>query len=81
MPKEKEFKLDIPSLYKKSAEDLLMFGWIYGQKQIVPSVSIKKSIELFMNFCNLSEDEFSVESAEIIFNRMNKQFLFEKKIT
>jgi len=78
MPKEKNFKNEIPALYKKNAEDLLMYGWVTAQKAIVPSLSVSKSIKLFMDHFNISEDDMSLETAQMVYNRLNETFLKQK---
>ncbi len=73
MTKEKPFKIDIPRLYKRAAEDLLMYGYVSGMRRALPDVSTKKAIEMFLKDFGLEEHQYSYECAYTTFGRLQKE--------
>lgn len=72
MTKEKPLHASIPNIYKRCAEDLLMYGYVAGMQRALPSVSLKKCIEMYMKDFNLEEDDYPQESARRTFSRIRK---------
>jgi hypothetical protein len=73
MTKRKPIAADIPKLYQRNAEDLLMYGYVIGMQTALPSVSTKKCIEMFMISFGLHEDIYSFDCAYATFMRLRKE--------
>ncbi len=73
MPKEKECTRLIPRIYKKNAESILLFSWVNAQRKIVPTVTVEQAIWSFFKFYDI--DDWDMECARMIFNRMQKEYL------
>lgn len=73
MTKDKPFKEDIPKMYRRSAEDLLMYGYVSGLQKGLPDLSTKKCIELFLQEFGLEEDDYPFECAYTTFGRIRKE--------
>lgn len=71
---KKNVFIDVPSLYRKQALDLIMYGYVHGIQKAMPSVSVKDAIMIFADSNNLDEDDFSWESAQTAFYRMRTDF-------
>lgn len=74
MPKRKEITKLIPRIYQVNAENLLLFGWVKAQKQIVPTITIAQAILNFFRFAEISVDEWEIESAKTQYDRIQKDF-------
>jgi hypothetical protein len=74
MAKEKRIFLDIPRLYKRTALDLIMFGYVTGIRKAMPSVSVRECIAYFVQDNELSEDDCPFETLYITYFRMQKDF-------
>jgi hypothetical protein len=72
MPKQKLCTKLIPRIYKRNAENLMMFAWVNAQKKIVPAVTIEQAIWSYFNFCDI--DDWDIESARTIFSQIQKEF-------
>ena len=70
MAKEKGILKPIQRLYKANQIDLAMFGWVCGARRFIPSAKITDLVEEFIVFNNLTEDEYSYDSALVTFHRM-----------
>jgi hypothetical protein len=76
MPKSKEIGLDlIPKIYKQNAENIALFFWVVSQRNILPSLTIRESIERFFIYTKI--DKWDTDSALVCFNRMQNDFLKE----
>ncbi len=71
--KEKPFKKVIPRLYKRSAEDKLMYGYVLGMQRALPSVNTMKCITMFLKDFELEEDDYPLESAYTTFKRLKAE--------
>ena len=71
---KKNVFIDVPSLYRKQALDLIMYGFVHGIQTAMPSVSVKEAIMIFADKNNLDEDDFSWESEQTAFYRMRPDF-------
>lgn len=56
-----------------------MFWWVQGHMAIGLSITIEKSILLFMEKNELSEDHLSVDSAKVRYHRFNKSLIERRK--
>lgn len=74
MPKglEKEFIKCIPRIYKKSAENIMLFTWVNAQRQIVPTITTEQSIWNYFKFVDI--EDWDMESAVVTFSRLQKEF-------
>lgn len=79
MPKEKKIERDIHKLYRANAIDLMMFGYVNGVRAALHTVSVHKALEMFMSEFALDEDDYSIETAHVLYNRMNNQLKETKK--
>ena len=73
MPKENNCTKLIPSIYKKKYEDIGMFFFIEGQKQIIPTITIFKAIRNYYKF--IGEDIYNENASRVIFSRMRESFI------
>jgi hypothetical protein len=62
---------NIQKLYRRSAENLLMFAFVRGARATLHTVTIDKALEMFREDMGISIDDFSISSNRTIFNRMN----------
>ena len=74
MTKAKPIIINCEKLLRHDKLDSLMFGYVLGVTNILPSVPILKALELFMRDFNLSEDEYNMDSAQSKFYVMHKEF-------
>lgn len=72
MPKEKECTSTIANIYKRNAENVLLFGWVNAQRQIVPTVTLSQAIRNYFRFMNI--DDWDMESAIVTFARLQKEY-------
>ncbi len=79
MPKQINIQLSIPALYKRSALNHLMFGFVTGVRATLHTVTIKEAVYMFMDAYGLSHEDYNSDSALITFNRMQKELLNIKK--
>ena len=77
MGRKKVF-VDVPSLYRKQALDLIMFGFVHGVQTAMPSVSAREAIKIFAEKNDLEEGDFPIESAQTAFFRMRTDFICGK---
>lgn len=75
MAKEKRIFFEVPSLYKRQCLDHILFGYIHGMRRALPSVSIQKSIIMFMEDNGIHEEDWPIETAEKAYHRMKKEYL------
>jgi hypothetical protein len=74
MPKEKEFKNLIPKIYKRNAENTMLFAWVKAQKQIVPTITLDQSIMSYFKHFGITLDEWDIECARNEYIRMQKDY-------
>lgn len=70
----KDKKLSIPKFYRCNAEDLLLFAWVEGIRHVMPAVQIQKSIELFKEHFDITEDQWAMMDAYMNYARTKKKF-------
>jgi hypothetical protein len=71
MPKEKEITKVIPNIYKRNAENIMLFSWVKAQKQIVPAITLDQAI---MNFFRFAGIDWDLESARATYLRLQKEY-------
>jgi len=74
MPKEKNITKSIPKIYKRNAENIMLFCWVKAQKQVIPTVTLEQAISNFFRFACINVDEWDMESAKTTFNRLQKDY-------
>ena len=79
MPKQILIEKAIPNLYKKSALNLLMFGYVRGVTTTIHTISIEQAIMMFMEDFHLDIDEYNLKSAMTTYNRTQKDLITLKK--
>lgn len=73
--------ISIPKIYRRSSLDMLMFGFVEGMKAALPSLTIQECLIMFQKKTNLSDDQYPLESARTIYNRMQKEYIqYNKKL-
>ena len=78
MPKEKPFEANIEKFYKNKTIDVMMFAWVSCLEKNLPAVSQTKAIENFLAYMGLSEDDYPLDSAKVIYSKIKKDFLWKK---
>jgi hypothetical protein len=72
MAKIKPILSIIPSIYRKNYEDIGLFFWIEAQRSLLPTLTIRQSIERYFEFIGIDWD---YECAETTYQRLRKDFL------
>jgi hypothetical protein len=71
MPSEKEITKCIPKIYKRNAENIMLFCWVNAQRQIIPTITIEQAIWNFFKFADIDWD---MESALSTYWRLQKEY-------
>ncbi len=79
MPKEKILTKCIPNIYKRNAENIGMFFWVKGQKNLIPTITIEQAIMSYFRFTGISLDEWDIDSAMTTYIRLQTEFLEDCK--
>ena len=77
MPREKKFLGLIPAIYKRNYEDIGMFFFVEGQRNIVPALSIEIAILNYFKYCGVLD--YNLESAMTLYARMKKEYYEDSK--
>jgi hypothetical protein len=72
MPKEKELTKLIPRIYKYNTENLMLFCWVNSQRQVIPTITVTQAINNYFSYADI--DDWDIESARTIYERMQKEF-------
>jgi hypothetical protein len=75
MPKTKECTKLIPRIYRRNAENMMMFSWVNGQRKVVPAITIEQAIWSYFKFAGI--DDWDMESARVTYQQMQNEFLRE----
>ena len=59
--------------------NLLLYGFVCGVRDALPSITIKDAILMFMEEFDLDDDDFNIDSAAVIIDRMNKELRNARK--
>lgn len=70
--KPKGYKLNIHKFYTFSTLDHVLFGYVLGMTQALPSVSVNKSIAMWLERFNLCEDLYCHDAARATYYRILK---------
>jgi hypothetical protein len=73
MSKGKELTSLIPRIYKKNAENMMLFCWIKAQKQIIPTITLEQAIWNYFRFYGI--ETWDMECARTSFERMQKEYI------
>lgn len=76
MPKIKTDKL-IPKIYQRRYEDIALFFYVMGQRDIVPAITVEKAMYNF--YKAIGEEDFKIESSLTTFSRLQKEFYESSK--
>jgi hypothetical protein len=77
MPKIKGLYVNLPRLLMADTVDKLMLGYVIGfrvHSKPFPVMQVRRAIEQFMIDFGLSEDDYPLESAQVTFYRLLKQY-------
>lgn len=74
MPKglEKPLTKLIPRIYKKSAENLMLYSWVTSQRQIIPTITIDQAIYNYFKYADI--EDWDIECARTTYLRMQKEY-------
>lgn len=72
-------KQAIPKIHKRLFLEGVLFGWIRGQKKLVPALTIEKSIYSFYDDSDITEKDWPLQDCKTTYKRMTKEFFDEKK--
>lgn len=78
MPKTKDYLHRIPAFYRRSTIDIMLFAHVTAL--LKQDFLLKDAIGNFFDTYGIDEEEYPVESARTIYNRVRNNFLW-KKIT
>ena len=73
MPKLKDSERTIPKIYRRKYEDIAMLFWVEAQRDIVPAVTVEKSLYRFFVKCGI--EDFNIESALVTYSRLKAEFV------
>ena len=79
MPVQTEIEKTIPDLYKRSALNHLMFGFVRGVRETLHTVSVHDAVFMFMECFGLDDDSYNSKSAMTTFARMQNDLINTKK--
>ena len=79
MPKKKKYYVNLPQLLIHEPLDLMLFGYLMGAKDALPSAEIRRIGEMFMETFNLSEDDYPLDGAMQNYYRMFKKYVQLRK--
>ena len=71
MPREKEMTKCIPKIYKRNAENIMLFSWVNAQRQIIPTITIEQAIWSFFRYTGVDWD---MESAMSTYSRLQREY-------
>lgn len=77
MPRQKPYEKKIPSFYRKSAIDIMMFAHVNAIMNNT-NMAIKDAIYDFMDMYGISIDDFPIDSALVTYNRIKINFLWKE---
>lgn len=66
------FGTKIEKFYWLSTVDSCMFGWVEGIKSVFPNLTLEQAIEGFKEHWNLSEDDYSLDSAKATYAKIKR---------
>lgn len=74
MPKGLERKSTklIPRIYKKSAENLMLFTWVTALRQTIPTISVDQAIYKYFDYTGI--DDWDIECARMTYFRIQKEY-------
>ena len=75
MPKKKKLYVDYPDFLLHETLDHCMFAYILGLQRGLPTVTLHRSMELFMEDFNLNEDIFPLEFGKATWYRMHPKYV------
>ena len=76
MPREKEMTKCIRNIYKRNAENLLLFSWVNAQRQVIPTMTLEQAIWAYLKFYDI---EWDMECAMSTYSRLQKEYLEDCK--
>ena len=72
--KRKNCTETIPKIYKRNAENIMLFSWVKSQKQIVPTITLEQAIMNYFKFNGITVDDWDIESAIATFTRLQNDY-------
>ena len=72
MATSKQVRLNIHKFYTFNSLDHILFGYVMGVTQALPTVSVNKAVEMWLDRFNLCEDVLCCEAARATYYRILK---------
>lgn len=72
MPAEKKCMNAIQPLYKLQYIDNAMYNFVEAIRYVLPGFSIEDCLKKFQEYYRFSEDDFNIDSAKVIYQRIKK---------
>jgi len=64
----------IHKFHKRKLYESMMFAYVLGIRRALPAVTIEHSLILFQKEFCMTEEEFPIDSAKVIFHRMMQEY-------
>jgi len=74
MSKPKKYYMDVPKMLLYETLDNHLFAYIMGMQRGMPSATLQRTIELFMEDYNLNEDNYPLDQAKQTYYRMLESY-------
>ncbi len=70
MARMSEAVKQVPAIFRYNTLNALMFGYVRGVRETLHTVTIEAALYMFMDSVGLTEDDFNIDSAKVIYNDM-----------
>ncbi len=64
----------IAKFTRRQSYEHMMFGYVHGVKENLPTVSVEKAIAQFFEVFNINHDDYKIESAHKAYQRMSTEY-------
>jgi len=71
--------VNFPEFYVSEIVDVALFTYVFGLQRGIPSITIMRAVELFLEDMDLSEDEYPLDQAYRTWYRMHKKYVKLRK--
>ena len=79
MGRQSKAVADIPTIYKVTTLNLLLYGYLKGLRQADPEISIARAGDCFRVEFGIGEEDLSDEVINATFGRLQREFFNFKK--
>ena len=74
MPGVNKYENKIPYFYRRKTLEILLFGHVTALHE--QGMTLEEAIKDFQKLYNIDEEEYPVESAKVIYNRVRNNFIW-----